>query len=95
MYNDIFVFAVQYKGLGLLDARSNIYAANEVAARGPLASLKEFFSPLSQYMSIENHNDTGNDKQTYLQDPYAMLDIMALNISVYMSYDLHKFLFYR
>ena len=75
MQNDIFVFVVQYKGLGILDARSNIYAANEVAARGPLQSLKEFFSPISQYMSIENHNDTGNDKQTYLRNPYAMLDI--------------------
>ena len=59
-------FVVQYKGLGLLDARSKIYAANEVAGRGPLASLKEFFSPMSQYMSIENHNDTGKDKQSNL-----------------------------
>ena len=71
MQNDIFLFVVQYKGLGLLDARSNIYAANEVAARGPLASLKEFFSPMSQYMSIESHNDTGNDKQSYLYDLYV------------------------
>ena len=66
IHTDIFGFVVQYKGLGLLDARSNIYAANEVVARGPLASLKEFFSPMSQYMSIESHNDTGNDKQSYL-----------------------------
>ena len=80
MQTDIFVFVVKYKGLGLLDARSNIYAANEVAARGPLASLKEFFSPLSQYMSIENHNDTGNDKQTYLQDPHAMLEYKCLYV---------------
>ena len=84
MQNVIFVFVVQYKRLGLLDARSNIYAANEVAARGPLASLKEFFSPLSQYMSIENHNDTGNDKQTYLQDPYAMLDIKYKCLYVFL-----------
>ena len=33
---------------------------------------------MSQYMSIENHNDTGNDKQSYLKNPYAVLDIIGI-----------------
>ena len=40
---------------------------------------------MSQYMSIENHNDTGKDKQSNLQDPYAMLILFDIFYGILIS----------